>query len=448
MEEEKIELYVKELKPYLYLLDEGHQATGYLVIGEKKACVIDTMNSFTDLGEAVRKLTDKPVIVINTHGHPDHIFGNVYFDEAYLNPKDLPMALAFSDNEEFIEDHKKAGRKMPEFKDIKEGDVIDLGGKTLEVYELPGHTPGGILLLLKEDRILFTGDSINHHLWMQLDGCLKMADFVKALDRVMFLEKEADLILHGHARDYDDISLMRCMRQGCVEIAEGKTDDDAPYHWFDGVAKQHRFSLEPGKKYSQEDSVICYNPEIKKIAVFFPGVGYTQDKPLLYYTSKLCEAKRYETVNVSYHDIPSGIKGDETAGKKAAEIAYAQAEDQLSKIDFTSYDEILFVGKSMGTIISAIYVMNHKLNARQIWYTPVEATFQFGTKKAVGFIGTSDSWSNYDAVKTLADKAGIPLYTYPGRNHSLETGFIETDIKTIQDVIYNACDYITGKEDK
>lgn len=253
------ELYIKQLRPYLYLMDEAHEATGYLVIGEEKACVIDTMNGYNDLHKAVRKITDKPIVVVNTHGHPDHIFGNIYFDEAFINPKDLPLAEMFAKMPEFVEECEKHGFKMPPFKEIKGGDVIDLGGKTLEVYELPGHTPGGILLLLKEDRILFTGDAVNHHLWMQLDGCSSMPELVKALDGVMFLEEKADYILHGHAQDFDDISLLHCLRNGAQEIADGKTADDKPYHWFEGVAKQHAFKLEEGKKYSQIDSVICYN---------------------------------------------------------------------------------------------------------------------------------------------------------------------------------------------
>jgi hypothetical protein len=53
-------LYIKQLKPYLYLLDEEHQATGYLVIGENKAVLIDTMNGLTNLRAEVEKLTDKP----------------------------------------------------------------------------------------------------------------------------------------------------------------------------------------------------------------------------------------------------------------------------------------------------------------------------------------------------------------------------------------------------
>lgn len=253
-------LIVKEMRPDIFLLDEAQESSGYLVVGKEKACLIDTMNGYNNLSEAVKKLTDKNVTVINTHGHPDHIFGNVYFDEAYMNPDDYELAEQFVSNPEFIDKFREQGLNMPPFKAIKGGDVIDLGGRTLEVYNLPGHTKGGILLLLKEERILFTGDSINHHLWMQLDGCPLMSDFVAALDKVMFLEKEADFILHGHARDFDDISLMRCLRRGAIEICEGKTECDEDYQWFGGLGKQHHFKLEDGKKYSQIHSVICYDP--------------------------------------------------------------------------------------------------------------------------------------------------------------------------------------------
>ena len=256
------ELFVKELKPGIYLMDEGHMASGYIVVGSEKVAVIDTMNGLNDLHAVVRKITDKPIVVINTHGHPDHIFGNVYFEEAYLNPKDLELAESFKNIPEFKKACEEHGISMPPFKPVKEGDIFDLGGKTLEVYELPGHTPGGIVLLLKEDRILFTGDAVNHYLWMMLDGCLKLSDYVKELDRIMFLENEADFILQGHAQEFEDISLMRCVRNGIAEIVEGKTENDEPYEWFGGVGKKHPFKLEEGKKYAHTDeTIICYNPE-------------------------------------------------------------------------------------------------------------------------------------------------------------------------------------------
>ncbi len=255
------QLYIRQIRPGIYLMDEAHEATGYLVIGEDRACVIDTMNGYTDLGEAVRGLTDRPVVVVNTHGHPDHIFGNIYFDGAYLNPDDAELARGFAEEPEFLDFCREKGLTMPPFRDIRPGDVIDLGGRTLEVFALPGHTPGGILLLLREDRVLFTGDSVNHHLWMQLDGCLPLHEYVKALDRVMFLEDRADAILHGHARDADDISLLRCMRDGVAEICEGRTADDRPYRWFGGEDLQHTYACRPDRRYQQDDHVICYRAD-------------------------------------------------------------------------------------------------------------------------------------------------------------------------------------------
>ena len=255
------ELYIKEMCPGVYLLDEAHEATGYLVVGEERACVIDTMNGYNDLHRAVRQLTDKPLTVINTHGHPDHIFGNVYFESAFLHPADLTLARQFFEDPEFVRFCEEHQLRVPPFREVRESDVFDLGGRHLEVFELPGHTPGGILLLLREDRILFTGDSVNHHLWMQLDGCSPLEEFVGNLDRILFLEREADRILHGHARDFDDISLLRCMRDGVEELCRGRTELDTPYHYFGRGAMQHPFSCLPDRPYSQNEHVICYSPD-------------------------------------------------------------------------------------------------------------------------------------------------------------------------------------------
>ena len=243
-------IILTQINPHVYLMDDNHEATGYIVIGNEKALVIDTMMGYEDVHAVVKSVTDLPVLVVNTHGHCDHIYGNVYFDRAYLHPADLPIAKEHMKFPEFVEECNKRGLKMPPFEAIRGGDVIDLGGLHLEVIELPGHTPGGILLLLKEDRILFTGDSINHHLWMQLEESSSMTELVNNLEKVMYLTDKADVILHGHARGTDDISLMNKMLQGAKEIAEGKTENDKPYKWFGGIGKQHQFD--------EDGSVICY----------------------------------------------------------------------------------------------------------------------------------------------------------------------------------------------
>ncbi len=245
---------IKQLNEHIHLLDDNGEATGYLVTGKEKAAVIDTMNGIEDVHKAVRTITDLPLVLINTHGHCDHIFGNIYFDQAYMNPLDLPLAMEQIKHKEFVEICRKTGLSMPPFKPVADKDVFDLGGLTLEVIALPGHTHGGICLLLKQDRVLFTGDSINHHLWMQLDECLPISGFYENMKKIAFVKDKADFILHGHAQSFDSITLYDELLLGVKDLLEsgGKDDEvfDYEYKWFKGKCKHHPFGT--------GESVICY----------------------------------------------------------------------------------------------------------------------------------------------------------------------------------------------
>lgn len=61
----------------------------FLIAGEKQAMLLDTGVGMGDLKAQVEKLTDKPVIVVNTHGHVDHAGGNFQFDEVWLHADDF-----------------------------------------------------------------------------------------------------------------------------------------------------------------------------------------------------------------------------------------------------------------------------------------------------------------------------------------------------------------------
>lgn len=246
---------VKKMSERIYLMDDAGDATGYLVVGDEKALVIDTMNGWEDVLEVVREITSLPVMVVNTHGHCDHIFGNVYFEEAYLHPDDFELAKEHSNFPEFLEQCEKFGKTMPPFKPILDGEVIDLGGASLEVIHLPGHTKGGICILYREEKVLFTGDGINCHLWMQLDHSLTIRELISNLEKIMYVKEKADKILHGHAQNYEDISLLTELYLGAKELVEHPEciEQDKEYVWFGGVDKQHAFG--DGNK------VICYRKD-------------------------------------------------------------------------------------------------------------------------------------------------------------------------------------------
>ena len=174
---------------------------------------------------------------------------------------------------------------------------------------------------------------------------------------------------------------------------------------------------------------------MKKIACLFPGIGYTCDKPLLYYSWKLLKALGWEIVPVRYSGFPSGAKGDPEKMRECARMALEQAEENLRGIAWDKYGEILFVGKSVGTVACAAYAKRHGLPCRQILFTPVEETFRYAGRDAIVFHGTADPWADTETIEECCNRMDLPLYEAEGANHSLETGDVDADIEELRTVM-------------
>ena len=173
----------------------------------------------------------------------------------------------------------------------------------------------------------------------------------------------------------------------------------------------------------------------KKIACLFPGIGYTCDKPLLYYSWKLLKGMGREIVPVPYSGFPDHVKGNPEKMEQCARMALEQAERILRDIDWNDYGDILLIGKSVGTVVCSAYAKHHALPCRQILFTPVEATFRFAGRNAVVFHGTADPWADTGAIREHCRRMNLPLYETEGANHSLETGDVDRDIKEMRKVM-------------
>ncbi len=176
---------------------------------------------------------------------------------------------------------------------------------------------------------------------------------------------------------------------------------------------------------------------MSKIAVYFPGIGYHCDKPLLYYSRDIAFELGYENyINVSYTYKAGNIRGNDKKIKEAYETLFLQAESALADISWCKYSDVLFISKSIGTIIAASYAQKYEIkNARHILYTPLAQTYLFTPNHAIGFIGTADPWSDIDEVIRLSDKNHIPLTVYEGCNHSLECGDTLKNLEILNDVM-------------
>ncbi len=188
---------------------------------------------------------------------------------------------------------------------------------------------------------------------------------------------------------------------------------------------------------------------MSKLAVFFPGIGYTADRPLLYYSRRMAAGLGYEIRLVTYSGFPKNALNDSEKMTACCRIALAQARQTLSDIDWDSYEDILFVGKSIGTGVAAWIAANlpARSRIRLVLYTPLEETFTFPTDRAVVFTGTNDKWvGGADSrIPALCEERGLPCLVIRDGNHSLETGDAEEDIRNLQTVMRQTRRFILGE---
>ena len=213
------------------------QVFAYLVKGTERAALIDTGLGVGDLRAYVESLLDgMPYEVILTHGHLDHAAGAARFDRVWIRREDIPMASAdnkaeraaytrgngFTDFwDEELDDSKTEG-----WLELEYGQTFDLGGETLEIVCLGGHTPGSVGILFRNQRILLTGDACcSFTLLFGEPGSLSVADYKANLEAAWAAYKDkADRNLYSHPHNYGGPEVIPQMIELCGEILAGKDD--------------------------------------------------------------------------------------------------------------------------------------------------------------------------------------------------------------------------------
>lgn len=182
----------------------------------------------------------------------------------------------------------------------------------------------------------------------------------------------------------------------------------------------------------------------RKLAVFFPGIGYTVDKPLLYYSRKLAASAGYEIRLLPYTGFPDKILGDKSRMQESYRIAFQQTEEMLSDVDISAYDDLLFVGKSIGTAVATEYAAQLQKQVRFVLYTPLEETFQFPIGDAIVFSGLDDPWVGKEnsRIEALCIENDIPCTLIPSGNHSLETGNVQVDLANLQMIMKKTEEFV------
>ena len=131
----------------------------YLLVGEEKAMLIDTAYGEGDLRAMVESITDKPVMVCNTHGHFDHTGGNALWEEAWMSEEAAKDA-----KNAFGPEMQKRFNEMPhpdyKINILHDGDVIDLGGRKVTVVSIGCHHKGSLAYIDDKSRCVYSGDEL------------------------------------------------------------------------------------------------------------------------------------------------------------------------------------------------------------------------------------------------------------------------------------------------
>lgn len=190
---------------------DGDIANIGFVVGSEAVAVIDTGGSYAvgmALKEALRKITRLPVrYVINTHGHPDHVFGNAAFIEDGARPRFighamLPMALA-ARRDAYLRNLKhqlgKAAENstlVPPDETVQDRLSLDLGDRTLTLTAWPrAHTNQDLTVFDGASGTLWTGDLLFIERTPAIDG--DVAGWLAVMDALARLPAARTIPGHG-----------------------------------------------------------------------------------------------------------------------------------------------------------------------------------------------------------------------------------------------------------
>lgn len=218
----------------------------YLVEGENSAALIDTGCGAGSLKNYVVSLTDKPYIILLTHGHVDHAMGAPEFQvPVYMNTADNIVCdensnievrkgyLAMLGKLETITEEEFIPLRQGEYLPFNHGDTFDLGGITLEVYECSGHTPGSMVILLREERTLLLGDACNTFTFIFDELSVGVSSYLNKLKQLKEeTEGKFDRVYLSHGDGDGPKEILDNVIQVCEEVLAG-ISDEVPFDFME-----------------------------------------------------------------------------------------------------------------------------------------------------------------------------------------------------------------------
>ena len=154
---------------------------------------------------------------------------------------------------------------------------------------------------------------------------------------------------------------------------------------------------------------------MKKLLIIFPGVGYGLDSPLLYFADFVYETKGFDRIHMNYQNI---FANKDLSLEEKLQKVREYVLEQVKDTNFDSYDEVVFLSKSVGSVEAGILAKRLNLEVVQVFITPIEEAISYCKENSIVVIGTQDK--AYELYKNHCDENKMKALYVEDANHSLE----------------------------
>ncbi len=218
----------------------------YYFIGEERNLLIDTGTGIFPLKHILEEIDVKPIDVVLTHAHWDHL-GNVHeFENVYVHSDDMEWVikgLPLPDEQVIdmmtknVKEEYLRGFKLPPLKHCSPKNIEEFEFENLEFVHTPGHSPGSLCIYDKDNRALFSGDTIYEgtiYCHFESTNPVKLDESVQKLNKLKvariypghyhMLDSKVILSLNKILNEYKEIGALhhgggkRCIDNVCIQL--------------------------------------------------------------------------------------------------------------------------------------------------------------------------------------------------------------------------------------
>jgi len=185
---------------------------------------------------------------------------------------------------------------------------------------------------------------------------------------------------------------------------------------------------------------ITHDAGSRKLVVLFPGKNYPCNLPLLYYARSTAIELGYDVLNLEY-----GYQAAKTElDINDLPLIIEECTEAIRRI-IDGYDEVVFISKSMGTVVAGEVHRKLQLQVKHIYLTPLFDTVPYiNSTERIVIYGSEDSLFGDKALQQISPEHSYGIIEIPGADHGLEVGNVKENLTQLQFIVDRYVQFLTS----